>query len=162
MRFDEGDAEALPYDDASFDIVVSLIGAMFAPQPERVAADWCVCVVPLVVSSWRTGLPTGTLDRCSRLSVSMFLHHPSWSPRSNGVKMPRYVSDFVTGAAQVDTMKRTYAMRYPFPPAEVVDSSASTTGRRIVPLPHLMPRVAAPSAMIWKNSGKRIMWHRTA
>src|SRR4028119_812037 len=34
-RFDEGDAEMLPYEDASFDLVVSLIGAMFAPRPER-------------------------------------------------------------------------------------------------------------------------------
>src|SRR6185503_2206657 len=39
VLFDEGDAEMLPYDDAAFDVVVSLIGAMFAPQPERVAAE---------------------------------------------------------------------------------------------------------------------------
>ncbi len=38
-QFDEGDAEQLPYPDASFDVVVSLIGAMFAPRPERVAAE---------------------------------------------------------------------------------------------------------------------------
>ena len=30
VRFDEGDAESLPYEDAEFDLVVSLIGAMFA------------------------------------------------------------------------------------------------------------------------------------
>lgn len=39
VQFDEGDAEQLPYPDASFDVVVSLIGAMFAPRPERVAAE---------------------------------------------------------------------------------------------------------------------------
>ena len=39
VRFDEGDAEALPYPDASFDTVTSLVGAMFAPRPERVAAE---------------------------------------------------------------------------------------------------------------------------
>ena len=33
-RFEVGDAEALPFQDASFDFVVSLIGAMFAPRPE--------------------------------------------------------------------------------------------------------------------------------
>src|SRR4028119_792595 len=38
-RFEEGDAEMLPYGDASFDVVVSLIGAMFAPRPERVASE---------------------------------------------------------------------------------------------------------------------------
>src|SRR4029434_2631258 len=36
-RFIEGDAEALPFDDASFDVVTSLFGAMFAPRPELVA-----------------------------------------------------------------------------------------------------------------------------
>lgn len=39
IRFDVGDAEDLPFDDASFDVTVSLIGAMFAPRPERVAAE---------------------------------------------------------------------------------------------------------------------------
>src|SRR5579871_5418856 len=37
--FEEGDAEALPYADASFDVVASLIGAMFAPRPELVASE---------------------------------------------------------------------------------------------------------------------------
>lgn len=39
VRFEVGDAEALPYDDAAFDLTISLIGAMFAPRPERVAAE---------------------------------------------------------------------------------------------------------------------------
>src|SRR4028119_212120 len=37
-RFDEGDAEMLPYGDASFDVVASLFGAMFAPRPDRVGS----------------------------------------------------------------------------------------------------------------------------
>ena len=39
VTFDEGDAEALPYADASFDIVVTMFGAMFAPRPEMVASE---------------------------------------------------------------------------------------------------------------------------
>src|SRR5215831_10245939 len=38
-RFEVGDAEDLPFPDASFDVVVSLIGAMFAPRPELVAQE---------------------------------------------------------------------------------------------------------------------------
>ena len=37
--FQEGDAEDLPYPDASFDLVMTMFGAMFAPRPERVAAE---------------------------------------------------------------------------------------------------------------------------
>src|SRR6185437_389984 len=33
VQFDDGDAEALPYADASFDAVITMFGAMFAPRP---------------------------------------------------------------------------------------------------------------------------------
>ncbi len=39
IDFLEGDAERLPYPDASFDVVVSQFGHMFAPQPERAIAE---------------------------------------------------------------------------------------------------------------------------
>src|ERR1700761_9241516 len=39
IQFDEGDAEALPYADASFDAIVTMFGAMFAPRPELVAQE---------------------------------------------------------------------------------------------------------------------------
>ncbi len=35
VTFEEGDAESLPYGDAQFDVVTSLIGAMFAPRPDE-------------------------------------------------------------------------------------------------------------------------------
>src|SRR5678809_289176 len=38
-QFDEGDAEALPYPDGSFDVVMTMFGAMFAPRPDLVAAE---------------------------------------------------------------------------------------------------------------------------
>jgi ubiquinone/menaquinone biosynthesis C-methylase UbiE len=46
LTFKEGDAEQLPYDDASFDAVVSMWGAMFAPRPELVAAEFARVLVP--------------------------------------------------------------------------------------------------------------------
>lgn len=41
LRIDwrEGDAEALPFSDSSFDVVLSCVGAMFAPDHERVADE---------------------------------------------------------------------------------------------------------------------------
>src|SRR5437879_4183122 len=38
-RFQEGDAEELAFADAHFDLVISMFGAMFAPRPDRVAAE---------------------------------------------------------------------------------------------------------------------------
>jgi ubiquinone/menaquinone biosynthesis C-methylase UbiE len=39
ISFQEADAEQLPFDDASFDIVTSSFGAMFAPDQDRAAAE---------------------------------------------------------------------------------------------------------------------------
>jgi SAM-dependent methyltransferase len=44
VKFEEGDAEHLPYDAGTFDLVVSMFGAMFAPRPDVVASELCrVC-----------------------------------------------------------------------------------------------------------------------
>ncbi|PYE50493.1 class I SAM-dependent methyltransferase [Deinococcus yavapaiensis] len=39
VTFEEGDAEDLQYPDASFDVVLSLFAAMFAPRPDLVAKE---------------------------------------------------------------------------------------------------------------------------
>src|SRR3954464_4466741 len=39
IEFVEGDAQALPFEDGSFDYVVSTFGAMFAPDQEKTAAE---------------------------------------------------------------------------------------------------------------------------
>ncbi|HEV7562090.1 MAG TPA: class I SAM-dependent methyltransferase [Solirubrobacterales bacterium] len=39
IEFVEADAQDLPFEDASFDVVVSVYGAMFAPDQERTAAE---------------------------------------------------------------------------------------------------------------------------
>src|SRR5436190_16711086 len=39
IEFVEGDAQALPFADASFDVVLSTFGAMFAPDQEKTAAE---------------------------------------------------------------------------------------------------------------------------
>ena len=38
-RFEEGDAEALGFADGSFDLVISIFGAMFAPRPDLTASE---------------------------------------------------------------------------------------------------------------------------
>lgn len=61
VQFDVGDAEALPYDDDSFDVVISMIGAMFAPQPEKVASEIARVLRPggkLYMANWSSaGMP---------------------------------------------------------------------------------------------------------
>jgi SAM-dependent methyltransferase len=66
VQFDEGDAEQLPYEDASFDVVTSMFGAMFAPRPEVVAAEMARVLKPgglLAMANWNPESFTGQMFR---------------------------------------------------------------------------------------------------
>lgn len=55
IDFVEGDAEALPFDDASFDVALSVVGVQFAPRHEIVARELARVVRPggrIVLCSW--------------------------------------------------------------------------------------------------------------
>ena len=55
IRFDEGDAQALPYEDASYDAVVSAFGMIFAPDHRRAADELTRVSKPgarVAVTSW--------------------------------------------------------------------------------------------------------------
>jgi len=56
VEFRVADAEALPFDDASFDVVLSTFGAMFTPQHERPAQE----MLRVVRSGGRIGLANWT------------------------------------------------------------------------------------------------------
>jgi SAM-dependent methyltransferase len=64
VTFDEGDAEALPYADATFDAVVTMFGAMFAPRPELVAAELARVLKPgglLAMANWNPASFSGKM-----------------------------------------------------------------------------------------------------
>src|SRR5262249_22487535 len=58
VGFREGDAEALPYADASFDLVLSQFGHMFAPRPEGTVSEILRVLRPggrLACTTWPPG-----------------------------------------------------------------------------------------------------------
>lgn len=64
MHFREGDVEALPYPDASFDVVLSQFGHMFAPRPEVAIAEMLRVLRPggrIAFSTWPPELAIGRL-----------------------------------------------------------------------------------------------------
>src|ERR1700735_1015984 len=66
--FEEGDAEQLPYPDASFDAVVTMFGAMFAPRPELVAAELARVLKPggtLAMANWNPASFTGMMFKAT-------------------------------------------------------------------------------------------------
>ncbi|GAB3485084.1 class I SAM-dependent methyltransferase [Flexivirga lutea] len=63
IRWQTADAEALPYPDASFDVVMSCIGVMFAPHHRRAAGEMARVCRPggrIGVLSWT---PDGTIGK---------------------------------------------------------------------------------------------------
>lgn len=67
VQFDEGDAESLPYADASFDAVVTMFGAMFAPRPELTAAELKRVCRPggfIAMANWT---PTGFIGQMFKI-----------------------------------------------------------------------------------------------
>ena len=64
IEFLEGDAEELPYADASFDVVLSQFGHMFAPRPEIAVAEMLRVLKPggrIAFSTWPPELMIGRM-----------------------------------------------------------------------------------------------------
>jgi ubiquinone/menaquinone biosynthesis C-methylase UbiE len=81
VTFVEGDAEALPLPDGAFDLTLSTVGVMFAPNHQQ-AADELLRVTAvggkIALASWT---PTGMVGQ-------LFKTVGSWAPPPAGVKPP--------------------------------------------------------------------------
>jgi SAM-dependent methyltransferase len=119
-RFDEGDAEALPYADASFDVVASIYGAMFAPRPERVAAELLRVCRPggrIAMGNWTSEGFIGKMFK----TIARFIAPP-------GMPSPVLWGDesvvrerFGAGVSDLKLTRIHYRFDYPFTPAAVVE-----------------------------------------
>jgi len=70
IAFEVADAEALPYEDASFEIVSSSLGAIFAPDHARVASELARVCRPggrFALTAWAQG---GSIDDFFRVMAS--------------------------------------------------------------------------------------------
>lgn len=114
ITFDLADAEALPYADRSFDVVLSTFGVMFAPDHERAAAElWRVCA-----PGGRVGLanwtPGGFVGKLLRL-VAAYVPPPAGlqSPLLWGTES--HLRGLFPDAAKIEHTTRTFAFRYRSP-----------------------------------------------
>jgi 2-polyprenyl-3-methyl-5-hydroxy-6-metoxy-1,4-benzoquinol methylase len=122
IDFKEADAEALPFADGRFDLVVSMFGVMFTPQPEVAAAELRRVTRPggqVALANWT---PEGFIGKMFNVFKA---HLP---PPPAGVPSPMGWGDEATvrtrlrnGFAAVRLTRRIARMRYPFPPAETVE-----------------------------------------
>ena len=114
VTFELADAEALPYPDASFDVVLSTFGVMFAPDHQRAAAELIRVCRPggrIGLANWT---PAGFLGQLFRL-IAVYV------PPAPGVQSPllwgteAHVRELFPGAAQIEHTTRMFAFRYRSP-----------------------------------------------
>ncbi len=115
VQFQVADVEALPFDDAAFDITLSTFGAMFAPDHARTAHE----MLRVTRSGGRIGLASWTPDSfIGRLFKVIGAHVPPPA----GVKPPALWGTeehlqtlFGAEAAQIECQRRVFNFRYASP-----------------------------------------------
>jgi 2-polyprenyl-3-methyl-5-hydroxy-6-metoxy-1,4-benzoquinol methylase len=120
ITFEEGDAEALPYEDGQFDAVVSMFGAMFAPRPELVATELARVCRPGGLIAMANWTPAGFIGQMFKIIAKHIAPSGMPSPALWGDEAT--VRDrFRNGIADLKLTPRLYRFEYPFPPDAVVE-----------------------------------------
>lgn len=122
IRFEEGDAEALPYEHRSFDVVVSMFGAMFAPRPDLVAAELLRVTRPggtIAMANWTPSSFIGQMFKAIGTLVPPPAIMPSPLLWGNEEKLRER---FGAGISELRVRPRTLAFRFDgFTPVQVVE-----------------------------------------
>lgn len=123
LRFEEGDASDLAgVADGSFDLTVSMFGAMFAPRPFDVAREMLRVTRAggrIVMGNWIPGDPT-LVAQILKISAAYTPPPPDGfiSPMTWGIEAQVQERFTAAGLApeQISCAKATYVFRYPGPP----------------------------------------------
>lgn len=120
IRFDHGDAEAMPYEDDSFDLVMTMFGAMFAPRPDVTASEMlrvCKTGGRIAMANWT---PEGFVGEVFAVSAKYL--PPTEMPPPVLWGMPDVVKErFGDRVLDLKLTKRMAEMQYEMPPAGVVE-----------------------------------------
>jgi ubiquinone/menaquinone biosynthesis C-methylase UbiE len=126
-RFQEGDASHLDeLADDTFDLVVSIFGAMFAPRPHDVARELVRVTRPggrIVLGNWIPGDPT-LVAQILKISSAYsppppegFISPMTWGVEDNVIE--RFGQAGVS-ADRISFARETYTFEYPAPPTELL------------------------------------------
>ena len=120
-EFDVGDAEDLPYEDASFDIVMTMFGAMFAPRPNVVVHEMGRVCRPggtVAMANWTPEGFIGQMFKATGKHVQPPASMPSpllWG--TVDAVQERFAGAFI----DLELVKRDIDFIFPMGPSEVVE-----------------------------------------
>lgn len=121
IQFDEGDAENLPYSDSSFDVVMTMFGAMFAPRPELISAEFLRVCRPggtIAMANWT---PTGFVGQMFKIvgsHVPLPPNMPSPLLWGNEEVVRERLSK---GFSEINFQRRVISFNFPFGVPETIE-----------------------------------------
>lgn len=113
VAFEVGDAEDLPYPDGSFDVVLSTLGVMFAPDQKRTASELlrvCRSGGKIGLANWT---PDGFIGQMFRTIGAHVPPPPGMDPPPLWGTEERLRELFGEGISSLQTTRRAYLFRYP-------------------------------------------------
>lgn len=125
IHFEEGNAEQMPYADGSFDAVVTMFGAMFAPRANEVASE----LLRVTRAGGRIAMANWTPDGFIGQMFKIVGKHVPPAAAPNGPPpspllwgKPETVAERLDGgSADIRCTERTITFNFPFSPAATVE-----------------------------------------
>jgi ubiquinone/menaquinone biosynthesis C-methylase UbiE len=138
IKFEQGDAEAMPYADGEFDVVMTMYGAMFAPRPDVTASELIRVCKPggtIAMANWT---PTGFAGQMFKLAGKYLPPPPMPAPVLWGV--PETVAErFGDHVTDLQMTLQMAEFRYEMSPAEVVDLFRTYFGPTVMAFKAIAP-----------------------
>jgi ubiquinone/menaquinone biosynthesis C-methylase UbiE len=120
-KFEVGDAEAMPYADGAFDVVMTMFGAMFAPRADVTASELkrvCKSGGLIAMANWTPEAFTGAMFKTNAKHVPP---PPGMSPPLQWGMEDVVRERFAHGIANLEMRRVPITFHFDMPPADVVE-----------------------------------------
>ncbi len=157
VKFEQGDAEAMPYADNSFDVVMTMYGAMFAPRPDVTASELVRVCKPggtIAMANWT---PTGFAGQMFKLATK-YLPPPDMPPPVLWGIPDTVRERFGDRVTDLRMTPRMAEFEYEISPAEVVELFRTYFGPTIMAFKAIPPEnheaYRSDLESLWKEHNK--------
>lgn len=159
IRFDEGDAEKLPYNDNEFDMVASMFGVMFAPRPDTAASELLRVTRPAGTIALACWTPEGFVGKMMKLIGGYLPLPPGVSPPVLWGTREFVKEKIAHGVSEFRFRKIMCEQKFDMEPPEIVEHFKTYFGPMHMAFKMLDPmnqeKLRADLIKLWNENNKR-------